>query len=430
MNGVESLMYFNTNSSSGGDPNVPDIEMMQAFSTVAFDSGSGTRLGLGLTKTLYEDVFAPLENLRAFLFLPMLLHPKSRGFMKIRSKDPFRHPEFYPNFLSHDNDVQAFLKAIRMGIEIGQQEEFQKLGVSLYMPTIRGCEGTVKGTEDYWRCYIKYLSFPLHHQVATCRMGQDAQSVVDNQLKVHGFENLRVADTSIIPESPSGHTNAYSLMIGEKAADLILNSWRENSNKIRSTRNHRLTRHRRSQFDWQKDDSVQESQSEKSPFWEIFQEVTTEIESAESSSIATEASDLKFILRPDTEDYKNLSDKNTMEMIMKDFPSADEDSIKSISLPDGVVYGKGQGHPRAISEALDQATTTFFDDKDLSIDNETYITRLIPKKTKRSFDSLNQEDVYDFRKILSNTWKATNDGIYQMSEFFRKFIDPGKDREW
>ncbi|XP_055693501.1 glucose dehydrogenase [FAD, quinone]-like [Lutzomyia longipalpis] len=446
VNGIESLLYVNTNASTEGDPNIPDIEMMQAFTTVAFDSSLATRLGLGLTQTLYKDVYAPLENQRAFQFLPMLLHPKSRGFMRIRSRNPFEHPEFHPNFLTHPQDVEAFLRAIKLGMRITEEEEFRKLGVSLYMPTIRGCEGMVKGSDDYWRCFIKYLSFPLHHQVGTCRMGQDTASVVDSNLRVHGFKNLRVADTSIIPETPSGHTNAYSLVIGEKASDLIMAAWPAiDIRRLRSLRT--LRRHRRAKFDWQKSEEVPESSSstELNPFLDLFRDVGTEANAkADTEPTTTEVSDLKFILRPDGEDLKDpknqlkdtedKSTKSPVEMIVESQPSASEDVLKKISLPEGVKYGKGKGHPRVISEALDQATPTEFDDTDVQIDNETKVEHLSPKRpkrrTKRAYETPNQEDLNEFRKILSMTWKATNDGFYNISEFFRKFVDPGKDREW
>ncbi|GAB0095452.1 glucose dehydrogenase [Sergentomyia squamirostris] len=436
VNGIESLLYVNTNASTDSDPNLPDMEIMQAFTTVAFDSGRGTRLGLGLTDTLYEDVFAPLENKRAFLMLPMLLHPKSRGHLKVQSRNPLQHPIFYPNFLTHDQDVDAFYRAIKLGIQIAEQKEFSKLGVELFMPSIRGCEGRTKGTEAYWRCYIKYMSFPLHHQVATCKMGHDSDSVVDHTLRVHGFQNLRVVDTSIIPQTPSGHTSAFSLAIGEKAADLIGVDHQDDID-IRSL----FKRHPRSAgFDWQKSEDIvtndvtQKHPSEKIPEENLSpKEVKQEVKNESST---TEISDLKFILRPDSEDRADQANdatklRSNVKAILETLPTANEDMIKTVTLAEEEVYGRGRGKPKVISEALKRAEPTVYEDSGNV--NETNLTKI---RTKR--DDVDEVEVSNdagsgsnnFRKMLSDAWKATNDGLYQISESFRKFLDGGKDREW
>lgn len=189
-----------------------------------FAAGS-TRTGLRLSDEAYNAVFRPLNNRRAFQFVPMLLHPKSTGFLQLKSQNPFHHPILQPNFFDDNSDIEILLEAIRETIRIVNQNPFKELDVELYNVTVPGCEDQAFNTDDYWRCYIKHLTATLHHQVSTCKMGpeSDISSVVNPELRVHGFENLRIADTSIIPESPSGHTAAFSFLIGEKAADLIRN---------------------------------------------------------------------------------------------------------------------------------------------------------------------------------------------------------------
>lgn len=140
----------------------------------------------------------------------MLLHPRSKGFLKLKSRNPFHHPLFYPNFFADSRDIDTLVESIRESIRIVEQPAFQKLGAKLYNANVPGCENTEFNSDKYWRCYIQHLSATLHHQIGTCKMGpaSDATAVVDAHGLVHGFSNLRVADISILPESPSGHTAA------------------------------------------------------------------------------------------------------------------------------------------------------------------------------------------------------------------------------
>lgn len=179
----------------------------------------------------------------------MLLHPRSKGYLKLKSQNPFHHPLFYPNFFNDTQDIDSLLEGIRESIRIVKQTPFQQLGAKLYNVTVPGCEHTIFNSDEYWRCYIKHLSATLHHQVSTCKMGpsSDQTTVVDSNLRVHGISHLRIADVSIIPEAPSGHTAAFSFLIGEKAANLIQTTWNTQSNEEKTS----LRSKRTPDFDWQ-----------------------------------------------------------------------------------------------------------------------------------------------------------------------------------
>lgn len=90
-----------------------------------------------------------------------------------------------------------------------------------------GCEHFVFDTNEYWECAARSMTISIHHQSSTCKMGPhtDPEAVVDHKLRVHGIKNLRVADTSIIPVTLSAHTNAPSIMIGEKLSDILKEDW-------------------------------------------------------------------------------------------------------------------------------------------------------------------------------------------------------------
>lgn len=129
------------------------------------NAAQATRLGVRLSEEAYDSVFKPLENRRAFQILPLLLHPRSKGYLKLKSQNPFHHPLLYPNFFSDQRDIDTLLQGIRETIKIVEQMPFQVLGVKLYNATVPGCENIQFNTDEYWRCYIKHLSATLHHQI-------------------------------------------------------------------------------------------------------------------------------------------------------------------------------------------------------------------------------------------------------------------------
>ena len=142
--------------------------------------------------------------------------PASRGSVHVRSADPLKQPEIHTNYLTQDEDLQTFLKAMKIVRRVTQQPALAQYAVRELRP---GPSITSDGAmEEYLRTTI----FPSYHPVGTCKMGSDAQAVVDAQLRVHGVPGLRVADASIMPTIPASNTNAAAIMIGEKAADLML----------------------------------------------------------------------------------------------------------------------------------------------------------------------------------------------------------------
>lgn len=90
------------------------------------------------------------------------------------------------------------------------------------------CENISFGSDEYWSCSVRQVSTTLGHHVGTCKMGpkDDPTSVVDEKLRVYGIKNLRVVDGSIMPNVVAGHTNAVIFMIGEKASDMIKDTWK------------------------------------------------------------------------------------------------------------------------------------------------------------------------------------------------------------
>ncbi|XP_053676056.1 glucose dehydrogenase [FAD, quinone]-like [Anopheles nili] len=222
-NSVESLLYVKSPFAEDPDPDYPDVEVMQAFTSFSFDTTPGTRNAYYLTDRMFDEYFRPLAQTRNFMFLPMLLKPRAVGRVELKSSNPFNHPMFRYQYFEDERDVDAIVYAIKEVIRISTKAPLRQLGVELYSRKVPGCQYMAFNTVDYWRCHVRHLTATFQHQVATCKMGlaDDPEAVVDNRLRVYGIKGLRVADVGIIPEAPTGHTSAHSFLIGEKAADMI-----------------------------------------------------------------------------------------------------------------------------------------------------------------------------------------------------------------
>lgn len=145
-----------------------------------------------------------------------IVAPRSRGTLRLASADPQVQPLVDPNILADPYDVEALCDAIEMSREIGAQAALDGWRLREVAP---GPEAT---TRDDVRAFARRSVGTYHHQVGTCRMGVDELAVVDPQLRVRGVEGLRIVDASIMPVVPSCNTNAPAIMVGEKAADLLL----------------------------------------------------------------------------------------------------------------------------------------------------------------------------------------------------------------
>jgi len=153
-----------------------------------------------------------------FTFAPIALLPESRGEVRLRSDDPSATAEVRANYLESEADLEVLLHGLKLARELARTGAFDALRGEELAP------GEQVREDADLREYIRANASTLWHPVGTCRMGEDGNSVVDAELRVHGIEGLRVADASIMPEIVAGNTNAACVMIGEKAADLILNS--------------------------------------------------------------------------------------------------------------------------------------------------------------------------------------------------------------
>ena len=158
----------------------------------------------------------PLHKYSGFTSAIWQCHPSSRGKIEITSQDPNKSPRIEPNYLCEELDQKTMIAGIKILREIYVQPKFRDLWEEEVVPGI-----DVKSDKEILRA-IRQGGGTVYHPVGTCKMGVDKEAVVSPDLRVHGVDGLRVVDASIMPLITSANTNAPTLMIAEKAADLIL----------------------------------------------------------------------------------------------------------------------------------------------------------------------------------------------------------------
>lgn len=143
------------------------------------------------------------------------LRPESRGRIDLNPEDPQGHPLIYANYLESEKDLALMVEGVRLSRKIFNASAFDDYRGKEIFP------GAQQQDESQIVEFIRRKGETIYHPIGTCKMGQDAMAVVDPQLRVHGLEGLRVIDASVMPKLISGNTNAPTVMIAEKACDLI-----------------------------------------------------------------------------------------------------------------------------------------------------------------------------------------------------------------
>jgi choline dehydrogenase len=206
--GPLTISPLETNAFLKSDPSVSQPDLQLFF--VPFHMGNEDDLANGAE--FYRPETYPKTN--GFTALSVLLQPESRGFVGLRSNDPMAAPIIQPNYLAAENDRTLLLKGFKIVRDIIFANAFNDYRTHLNFPK-------KSDSDEDILAHIRRSVECVYHPVGTCKMGQDDLSVVDENLRVHGIEGLRVIDASVMPRIVSGNTNAACIMIGEKGADLV-----------------------------------------------------------------------------------------------------------------------------------------------------------------------------------------------------------------
>lgn len=153
----------------------------------------------------------------------ILLRPKSRGWVLLKSSDYLQNPLIFPNYFDDRKDEEAVIRGLKYQLTFRKTKAFKRAAVSIIDFDIPDCRHLSYESDDYLKCYIRYKSANCYHSVGTAKMGpaSDPDAVVDNTLKVFGISGLRIGDASVIPNIISGNTNAVTIMIAERLADFV-----------------------------------------------------------------------------------------------------------------------------------------------------------------------------------------------------------------
>ncbi|XP_063975407.1 glucose dehydrogenase [FAD, quinone]-like [Diachasmimorpha longicaudata] len=222
--GLEALAFIRTKYAPDARP---DAELAFLAGAFHMDNGQGLPKARALTQEVYDRVWKPIEGQDAWTIWPAVQLPRSKGRLKLQSRNIEDHPLVDPKLLDDQADVEILLEAVKLSIELSKTKAFQQYGTKLHEIKIPGCEEFAFASDDYWRCAIRHTTVVFNHDMGTAKMGPstDSDAVVDPELRVHGVTGLRVIDASIMPDMPVGHLTATVYMIAEKGADMIKKSW-------------------------------------------------------------------------------------------------------------------------------------------------------------------------------------------------------------
>ena len=170
-----------------------------------------------LAPVLFQDEGLTQPTEHGLTLAVILLEPRSSGTVRLRSSDPQVPPAIDPRYLTdpHGEDEATLLRGLRLARRVLTHEPLASFVDAEILP------GDDVRTDDGLRAHLRALSQTLYHSAGTCRMGSDTGAVVDPRLRLRGIEGLRVADASVMPKLPHGHTNWPTVMIAERAADFV-----------------------------------------------------------------------------------------------------------------------------------------------------------------------------------------------------------------
>ncbi|XP_030036004.1 glucose dehydrogenase [FAD, quinone] [Manduca sexta] len=183
---------------------------------------SSCTLRFRINDTVCSSMFKNVKGKVILAIWVVALFPKSRGRVLLRSTNPRDPPEIIGGYFSSEEDLHNQIKYVKDVLRITQTSYFKRVRGKMMMPSLTECDSLSRFSDAYWRCYSLNMLGTIYHYTSTCPMGP----VVDAELRVRGVRGLRVVDASIMPNITRGNTYAPTVMIAEKAADFIKQSYR------------------------------------------------------------------------------------------------------------------------------------------------------------------------------------------------------------
>lgn len=233
--GLEAVGFISTKYANQTD--WPDIEFMLTSASTNTDGGTQIKTAHGLTDDFYNEVYSSINHHDVFSVFPMLLRPKSSGYIRLKSKNPLDYPLLYHNYLTHPEDVAVLREGVKAAIAFGETSSMRRFGARFHSKPLPNCKHIPLFTDEYWNCLVRQYTMTIYHMSCTAKMGppSDPMAVVDPELRVYGIKGLRVIDASIMPAITSGNINAPVTMIGEKGVDAMKSHWLSREKRSNTT---------------------------------------------------------------------------------------------------------------------------------------------------------------------------------------------------
>ncbi|XP_015907095.2 glucose dehydrogenase [FAD, quinone]-like [Parasteatoda tepidariorum] len=183
-------------------------------------------LDFNLKPEVFSQVYSKYTFTPYLGCLVHLMHPGSRGTITLKSADPEDPPLIDPNYFEDPSDVHDIVEALKDCRRFADTRPMKEIGTKRFDTLYPGCEEYAGNEDEYYRCQVITVPITYYHYAGTAKMGdpRDNMSVVDPELRVKGIKNLRVVDSSVMPTITTGNTNIPTIMIAEKASDMILSS--------------------------------------------------------------------------------------------------------------------------------------------------------------------------------------------------------------
>ncbi|KPJ08346.1 Glucose dehydrogenase [acceptor] [Papilio machaon] len=208
--GCEVIGFYSTKNSTN-----PDVQVMILPVGIASDRGSHLRKSLSITDEIWHKYFTKSFDKHTSSVFTTILHPKSKGTVYIKSKNPIIPPLVNTRYLSEKEDVDILIAGIKIAVKLIKSDSLRNIGAQINTNPFPGCSQYKFFSDRYLQCYIRHLTLTSYHYVGTCSMGlpESKNSVVDTSFKVLNVKNLYVVDGSVLPTLPSGNINAAIAMM-------------------------------------------------------------------------------------------------------------------------------------------------------------------------------------------------------------------------
>lgn len=184
LGGLEGIAFVNT-PYANHTMDWPDIQFHMAPASINSDGGMQVRKILGLREDLYREMWAPLHDRYTWTIMPLLLRPKSRGWVRLQSRDPFVPPLMNPNYYDDPLDIATMVEGAKIALNTANAKVFRQFGSRLYQKPLPNCKHHKFLSDEYLECGIRTISMTIYHQCGTAKMGPnwDPEAVVDPHLK-------------------------------------------------------------------------------------------------------------------------------------------------------------------------------------------------------------------------------------------------------